>query len=114
MVVVEEREERGGSSRDIPREADIRFVSMVGFRGIEEDIGQNCNAHDLCEMSLVRTTRKLCSEDRTVTTEDMSISSVYKPMRIVHTYLNFEAALQRYKVVLKASRSTSVTTPAFT
>ena len=36
--MVEEREERRGSSRDIPREAGIRFVSMVGFRGIEEHV----------------------------------------------------------------------------
>ena len=36
MVVVEERKERRGSSRDIPREAGIRFVSMVELGGIEE------------------------------------------------------------------------------
>ena len=73
MVVVEEREERGGSSRDIPREAGIRFVSMVGFRGIEEDVGRNCNAHNLREVSLVQTASKSCSDDRTVATEDMLI-----------------------------------------
>ena len=63
MVVVEEREEEEGSSRDIPREAGIRFVSMVGFRGIEEDVGRNRNAHDLREISLVRTARKLCRNE---------------------------------------------------
>ena len=73
MVVVEEREEEEGSSRDIPREAGIRFVSMVGFRGIEEDIGRNRNAHDLCEVSLVCTTKESCGEYRAVTTEDISI-----------------------------------------
>ena len=51
MVVVEEREERRGSSRDIPREAGIRFVSMVELGGIEEhgfgdSTGLNRNVDD--------------------------------------------------------------------
>ena len=51
MVVVEEREEGRCSSRDIPREAGIRFVSMVELGGIEEhgfgdSTGLNRNVDD--------------------------------------------------------------------
>ena len=75
MEVVEERKERGCSSRDIPREADISFVSMVGFRGIEEDIGRNRNAHDLREVLLIQTTRRSCRDNGTVASEDISIKA---------------------------------------